>query len=151
MTVGGYKLAYEDDPNSPAISLLNTQIFLNSIISDAYTGARFCTADMKVHYLQLPMKNYHYMRIPLKYFTEEIHKEYDIMDIADHGYIYIEIRKGMYGLKEARIFDFNYIVKNLAPFRYTLVKYTPGLWKRDTRPTAFKLYVDDFCSKYHTT
>ena len=100
-TVGVDKLEYEGDPSSPAILLLSTKIFLNSLISDAYTDARFCTVDMENYYLQSPMKNLQYMCIPLKHFTEEIRDEYNVMDIAENGYVYIEIPKGVYGLKEA--------------------------------------------------
>ena len=49
------------------------------------------------------------------------------MDIADTGYVYIEIRKGMYGLKEVGILAFNYLVENLDPHGYYPVRYTPGL------------------------
>ena len=81
MTVSGDILECNGNPSSPAVSLLNTKIFFNSIISDAYKGAKFATADIKNHYLQSPMKNHQYMRIPLKYFTQEIRDEYDIMNI----------------------------------------------------------------------
>ena len=47
MTVGGNKLEYEGGPSLPTVSLLNTKIFFNSVISGAHTGARFCTADVK--------------------------------------------------------------------------------------------------------
>ena len=53
------------------------------------------------------------MQIPLKYFTQEIRKKYNIMDIVDNDYVYIEIRKVMYGLKEAGVSAFNYVMKNL--------------------------------------
>ena len=61
------------------------------------------------------MYTYQYMRIPLKYFTAEIRREYDIMNIVENEYVYIDIRKGMYGLKEAGTLAFNYIQENLAP------------------------------------
>ena len=89
------------------------------------------------------------MHTPLKHFTEEIRDEYNIIDITDNCYVYIEIRKGMYVLKEAGILAFTFIAKILASFGYTPVKYTPGLWKHKSRPTTFTLYVDDFGVKYH--
>ena len=46
MMVGGDKLDYEGEPSSPVFSLLNTNIFLNSVISDARKGARFASADI---------------------------------------------------------------------------------------------------------
>ena len=90
------------------------------------------------------MEKYRYMKTPLKYFTPEIYNKYKIHSLVHNGYINIEMRKGMYGSKEAGILAFNYIVENLAPFRYHLVKFTPGLWKHETRQTSFILVVDDF-------
>ena len=89
MTVGGDTLDYDGEPSSPAISLLDTQIFLNSVIFDSSNGATFSTADIKNHYLQSPMEKYQYMKIPLKYFTPEIFIEYNIHNIAHNGYINI--------------------------------------------------------------
>ena len=42
------------------------------------------------------------------------------------------------------------ILDNLALLGYKPVKYTPGLWKHDTRLAMLNLCVDDFCIKYHT-
>ena len=115
MTVDGDKLKYGEDPSAPTVSLFITNIFLNIVISDETKGTNFGTVDIKNHYLQIPMKQYQYMRISLKYFTAEICEEYNILYIADNGYVYIETRKGMYDLKEAGILAFNYVVENLIP------------------------------------
>ena len=63
--------------------------------------------------------------------------------------ITIDIRKGMYGIKEDGILVFKIIVNNIAPFGYISVRYTPGLWKHESRSTPFILCVDDFGIKYH--
>ena len=134
MTVGGDKLTYDGDPSSLAFLILNTKIILNSIISDSHIGARWMTADITSHYLQSPMKTFQYMRIALKYFTKETRDEYIIDAIANSGLVYFEIRKGVYGLKEAGTLAFiNYIVNNLAPFGHHPVQHTPGLWEHKTR------------------
>ena len=65
MTVRGDKLEYEGDPSSPAVSLLNLKIILNSVISDAHKGARFSSTDIKNHYLQSPMKKINTCAFPL--------------------------------------------------------------------------------------
>jgi hypothetical protein len=67
LTVGGDKLPYEDDAGSPAASLLETKLLLNSTISDAEQGARFLCADLKDHFLASPMANPEYMRIKYKH------------------------------------------------------------------------------------
>ena len=64
--------------------------------------------------------------------------------IKKYGYVYYEIRKGMYGLKEAGCVSFQNMVKNLAPFCYEPMTCTPGLWIHNTRCKTFTLTVDDF-------
>ena len=88
------------------------------------------------------------MKIKLKYFTQEIRDEYDIMNLVENGYVYIEIRKVIYGLKEERILAFNYIVQNLATHGYHHIKYTAELWEHKNRNTEFVLCIDDFDIKY---
>ena len=144
------KLDYGGEISLPAISLLNTQIFLDSLISNVDKGATFSIIDIKNYHLQSPMNKCQYMKIPLKYFTSEICTEYDIHNLTHNGYIHIEIRKGKYGLKEADILAFNYTVKNLAPFGYHPVTHTPGLWKDETRLTTFTLCIDNFVIKAYT-
>ena len=56
------------------------------------------------------MEKFQYMKIPVKYFTPEICSEYNIHNLTYNGYVHIEIRKGMYVLKEAGILAFDYIV-----------------------------------------
>ena len=65
MAVEGDRLDYEEDPSSPAISLLDTKIMLNSVISDAHKGARYYIAGIKMFYLNNPMSTFRYMRLPL--------------------------------------------------------------------------------------
>ena len=60
----------------------------------------------------------------------------------------MRIKKGMYGLKQADIISNQELVKHMAPFRYHLVKHTPGLWVHNNRKTLFSLVVDDFCVQF---
>jgi hypothetical protein len=150
MTVGGNLLVAFQDVRSPAISLVDTKIHLNSVISDAHRGARYCTGDLKDFFLQSHMKIFQYMRVHRRYLPQEVIDEYNLTPahFDSHGYVYLEIRKGMYGLKEAAILAFEQLRDHLAPFGYHPVRHTPGLWKHDTRPTTFTLAVDDFGIKY---
>lgn len=63
------------------------------------------------------------------------------------GYVYVEIRKGMYGLPQAGKIANDELQRQLAPHRYRPVQHTPGLWKHDTRLIMFTLVVDDFGTK----
>ena len=47
LVVGGDKLEYEFDSGSPAASLLETKLLLNSVISDAKKRARFMSLDIQ--------------------------------------------------------------------------------------------------------
>jgi hypothetical protein len=54
LVVGGDKLSYDDDTGSPASSLLETKVIINSVISDAHKGARFMSCDLKDFFSQPP-------------------------------------------------------------------------------------------------
>jgi hypothetical protein len=69
--------------------------------------------------------------------------------VEPDGYVYCEVRKGMYGLKQAARLAFNNLVKLLAPHGYYPIRASPGLWRHKTRPTVFTLCVDDFGIKYN--
>lgn len=127
MTVGGDRLEFEYDSSSSAVSLLDTKSLLNRVISDVHKVSRYCTADIKIFYLNNPMQKFCYMKIPLRYTTQEIMDEYNIQDIASHWLVYVEIRKGMYGLKEADIIAFNCLVAKLTPYGYHPCKPIPVL------------------------
>ena len=150
MTVGGDRLDAYQDVRSPAIGLIDTKLHLNSVISDAHLGARYCTGDLKDFFLVSDMVIYQYMRIHRKYLTQEVIEEYGLTNahFDAKGYIYVEIRKGMYGLKEAAILAYDQLKAHLAPYGYYPVSHTPGLWRHTTRCTTFTLAVDDFGIKY---
>ena len=149
LTVGGDKLTYDGYPSSPAIRLLDLKIHLNSIISDARKGARYLTSDIINYYLNNPMANYQYMRIHLKDIPNELIVEYSLLPLADSsGYVYVEIRKGMYGLKEADIIAYKRLFRNLQPHGCAPVAHTPGLCTHTILLTTFTLAVDDFGIKF---
>ena len=71
-----------------------TKILLNSVISDASKGARFLSADLKDHFLQTPMPESEYMRVPYHKFPADINEYYNLHNIVtNNGYIFIPIKK----------------------------------------------------------
>ena len=93
LTVGRDKLDYANNAGSPAASLLETKLIVNSVISDASKGARFCTADLKDHFLATPMEEDEYMKIHSKYFFDDIRKQYNIDSLVHtDGYVYVKIK-----------------------------------------------------------
>jgi hypothetical protein len=89
-----------------------------------------------------------YMKMPIALIPEEIIEEYNLQPLVHHGFVYIEIQKGMYGLPQAGILASKLLQKRLAAHGYAPTDHTHGLWKHHTRPILFSLVVDDFCVKY---
>jgi hypothetical protein len=91
------------------------------------------------------MACYQCMRVPTSCIPKEVWDDpsYNI-HIANNGYVYLEIRCGLCGLKEAGILAFNQLVKKLAPHGHKPMSFTPGLWRHGTKRTTFVLCVDDF-------
>ena len=104
--------------------------------------------DLKDHFLCTPMLNPEYMKINYKYFPQDIVDKYSLDSIVHNGYVYCKIKKGMYGLKQAALLAYNYLVEKLAPHGYRPIPHTIGMWKHDTKPISFCLCVDDFGVKY---
>ena len=91
------------------------------------------------------------MKIQGKYFLEDIRAQYDIDNIvADDGYVYCRINRGMYGLKQAAKLARDQLIDNLAPYGYFPDKHAQNIWLHKTKKTKFCLCVDDFGIKYHS-
>ena len=149
MTIGGDKLEYENETASPAASLLETKLLINSVISDSNKGARFLTMDLKDHFLQTIMEEPEFMRIHKKYITDEVRKQYNTDNfVSTDGFIYCKIKRGMYGLKQAARLAYDLLRQRLAPHGYIPDEICPNFWKHKTRKTIFCLCVDDFGVKY---
>ena len=149
LVVGGDGLDYNEDAGAPAASMLETKILLNSAISDAHKGAKFFTLDIKDFFLATPMSQPEYMKIHIKNFPQDIIDQYGLLQkVTADGYVYVKIKKGMYGLKQAAVLAFDHLVENLKDFGYEPIPHTIGMWKHKERKTTFCLCVDDFGVKY---
>ena len=80
---------------------------------------------------------------------QEIIDKYNLMNIVeDDGWCYAEIRKALYGLKEAAYISNVKLKRILAAEGYVPSKFTPGLFTHKTRDIAFALCTDDFGCRY---
>ena len=59
--------------------------------------------DIKNFYLGTPMDRFEYMRLPINLISEEIIAKYKLLPLVHNGHVYMEIRRGMYGLPQAGI------------------------------------------------
>ena len=75
LTVGGDKLTCDFDVASPAASILELKLLINSVISDARKGARFLTLDIKEFFLCSTLEDPEYMRIKAKYFSQDFREK----------------------------------------------------------------------------
>ena len=86
-----------------------------------------------------------YMHLKLGIISDEIIAHYNLRDLVDEdGWVYIEIRKGMYDLPQAGILTNQLLEKCLAKKGYYQCQHTPGLWRHVWRSIIFCLVVDDF-------
>ena len=106
------------------------------------------TANIANFYYPTPLDIYENAQLPLKLIPHKIVDEYNLIDLAVNGIIYIEICKGMLGLKQAGKLANNCLTTHLAQHRYHPVPRTPSLWKYETNSVFFTLVVDDFGIKY---
>jgi hypothetical protein len=104
--------------------------------------------NIKNYYLGTPLTRFEYMKILLSRFPDEIIQNYNLNALAVDSWVYIEIRKGMYGLKQGGLLTNQLLQTQSAPFGYYPARHTPGLWLHHTRPLLFTLVVDDFAVKY---
>ncbi len=65
-----------------------------------------------------------------------------------HGFIYLKMRRAVWGLPQAVILANKLLQKRLLPHGYYECANTPGLWKHKTRPILLMLVVDNFGIKY---
>ena len=146
ITVGGNLIDYPFELTTRTADMISAKILWNSVISTH--GARFACCDIKNMYLDTPLDRYEYMKMPINLIPDEVIAHYNLRPNIKNGFIYMEIRKGMYGLPQAGILANKLLKERLAPHGYYEQTHTPGLFRHVTWPVSFTLTVDDFGIKY---
>ena len=107
------------------------------------------TLDIADFYLCTPLKRKEYLKMKLTNFPDSVIEHYKLQQKATpNGYVYVAIKKGMYGLPQAGILAQALLEKRLNAAGYKQSLHTPGLWTHQWRPICFTLVVDDFGVKY---
>ena len=78
----------------------------------------------------------------------EVVQQYNLHDVASNSWVYMEIRKGVPGLKQASRIANDRLQLQLAEFGYAPVARTLSLWKHVTEDITFSLVVNNFGVKY---
>jgi hypothetical protein len=120
-------------------------MLINSTLSNE--EATMMIMHIKNYYIGTPLPRFKYTKMLLSRFPEEIIQKNNLNALAVDGWVYIEIRKGMYGLKQAGILTNQLLQTRLAPFGYYPARHTLGLWLHKTRQISFTLVVDNFAVK----
>jgi hypothetical protein len=137
--VGGDRLDYSGDLATSTADITTFKILINSTLSTE--DAAMMMMDIKNYYLGTPLPWFEYMKMLLSRFPEEIVQKYNLNALFVDGWVYIEILKGMYGLKPAELLANQLLQTRLAPFGYYPARHKPGLWLHKTR-------LDNFAVKY---
>ena len=132
----GDKLSYDGPTTTQCASLITTKILLNSVVSTIL--ALFMYADIHNFYYNTPMVDFEYMKLPLSMFPQEIVEQYNLKDrVAADGYVYMDTRKGIPGLKKYGRLARDRLTNNLSRNGYAPVPHTPSLWHHYTPDLVF--------------
>ena len=113
-TLGGNLVNYPGDVGTPTADMLLFKVLLNSVVSTP--GAKFMALDVSNFYLNTPMARFEYVKLRLTDIPDEVIREYRLHEtgkVTSDGYIYVEVRKGMYGLPQAGILAHELLKKRL--------------------------------------
>ena len=147
ITVGGDRINFTGDCGTPTADILTIKLLFNSVISTP--GAQFMTMDISNFYLETPLNRKEYLKMKLSDMPDNIIQQYNLEEKATtDGWVYIAVKKGMYGLPQAGILAQELLEKRLNAHGYKQSRLTPGLWTHEWRPITFTLVVDDFGVKY---
>ena len=95
------------------------------------------------------MDRFEYTKLKLSDPPEDFVTLYNLVSKVDkNGFVYLEIRRGMYGLPQAGILAQQILEKQLNSKGYSQDSLVPGLWTHSWRPITFTLCVNDFGVKY---
>jgi hypothetical protein len=94
----GDRLYYSSDVATSTADITTFKILINSTLSTE--DAVMMMMDSKNYYLGTPLPRFEYMNMLISRFPEEIIHKYNLNALAVDGWVYIEIRKGLYGLKQ---------------------------------------------------
>ena len=82
--------------------------------------------NINFFYLNTPMTQYEYMRLKLSDLPDDVIRHYNLeIIVTKEGYIYTEIRRGMYGLPASGILAQQLLEKLLNKEGYAQSKLTP--------------------------
>ena len=100
ITAGGNLIQdYPGEVTTRTADLTTAKIMWNSVISTP--DARFMGIDIKSFFITAELDRYEYMKMPLDVVPCHVRDQYDLDRKAKNGYVYLEIRRAIYGLPQS--------------------------------------------------
>ena len=97
ITIGGSKITVEYDVGTPSADLSTAKILINSTLSTP--NAKWAGFDLMNMYLNTELEDPEYVRIHISKIPQPFINMYNLLDfVTTDGWVFFEIRKGMYGL-----------------------------------------------------
>ena len=116
LKIGGNLINHPGDVRTPTSNRMTKKLPLNSTILSE--GARFIAYNVRKLYLNTPLKSYDYMRIHINLIPDNIINQYNLCPLMHNMYVYIKIRRGVYGLYQAGLLANQHLMKHLTKFGY---------------------------------
>jgi hypothetical protein len=112
--MGGDRLDYSGNVATSTADITTFKILINITLSTK--DAEMTMMDIKNYWLGTHLPRYEYMRMLLSRFLQELVNKYNLKALSINGWVYIEIRKGMYRLKQSGLLATELLQKRLEPF-----------------------------------
>ena len=101
ITAGGNLINYPGELSARTADLTTSKLMWNSVLSTE--NVNYMCRDIKNFYLSAPLDCFEYMKIPIGLFPTWIVTQYNLMKHVLNGFIYLEMRRAVWGLPQAGI------------------------------------------------
>ena len=98
ITIGVNHICYPGNVGTPTASLELLKIIFSIFLSQP--GESYSTSDIKNFYFVTLLDQPEYVKIRLSNIPQEFMDEYDLENCTQYGWVYFEIRKGVYGMPQ---------------------------------------------------
>ncbi len=101
ITASGSLINYPGKLFTRTANLTTSKLMWNSVLSTK--GAKYMCLDIKKNYLTAPLDHFEYVKMPLALFPKWIIKQCDLQKHVLKGFVYLEMRRAVWGLPQAGI------------------------------------------------
>ncbi len=105
ITAGGNKIYYPGELTTRTADMTTAKLHWNSVLSTL--NAKYMCLDIGNFYLSATLDRNEYMKMPLKLFPPWIIEQYDLHNKVVGGFVYLQMRKAVWGLPQAGILRTN--------------------------------------------